>query len=147
MRPLFILLLSLGFTLCACNPQRTAVEETPTKTSTSPVPVTATNKPSATNTPNITPTEPLVPSITTKPSPSLIIPAATICRKTPSEYGLFAHGISKDAHLDLLGKDATEKWFLVVNPGSSGGKTCWVASRNAEIIGDLVDIPYASVIQ
>ncbi len=147
MRPLFILLLSLGFTLCACNPQRATVEATPTKTSTAPLPVAATNKPSATNTPSITPTQTLMPSPTTKPSPRLIIPEATICRKTPSEYGLFAHGISKDAQLDLLGKDATEKWFLVVNPGSSGGKTCWIARRNTEIIGDLADVPYASVIQ
>lgn len=142
-----IIFLTILIALSSCTPPAIKSTATPSQAPTETISKTATNKPSATPIPTETPTPTLEPSPTPKPIPSLKIPAATICRKMPSEYGLFAHGISKDAQLDLLGKDATENWFLVVNPGSSGGITCWIASRNVELIGDLADIPYTSAVQ
>ncbi len=142
-----IILLTILTSLSSCTLPSAESAVTPSQAVAETISETATRKPSATPIPTEKPTPTIEPSPTPKPIPSLNIPAATICRKMPSEYGIFAHGISKDAQLDLLGKDATENWFLVVNPGSSGGKTCWIASRNVELIGDLEDVPYSSAVQ
>jgi len=143
---IIIILISI-FPLYACTASKTMTSTPPMPVITGTNPATATIIPSETPQPSLTFTPTSLPTATHQPAPRLEIPAATICRKMPSENGLYAHGISKGAQLELLGKDVTENWFLVVNPGSSGGKTCWIASRNVVIIGDLADVPYASAIQ
>ncbi len=144
--PISILLAAIG--LAACTPRTAVLEPTAAPAATVAPAPTHTSAPTETLPPTVTPLPPTPePTLTATAAPALVIPAATICRKTPSQYGLFAHGISSNADLELLGRDATGEWYLVINPGSTGGKTCWIAAINVELVGDPGAVPFASAVQ
>jgi hypothetical protein len=155
---IFLLALSLGLILSACN-----LSPSPTSTPTSrdtEVPLTQTSLPTlaatATLTPVLTatPTEPTAPFETSTATPTeeptitpiptyailrgVVIPEKVSCRYGPGAMYLYLYGMVKGAIQDVIGRTDTGKWVLTRSHGDN--KSCWVKTEFLELNGDVMSV-------
>jgi uncharacterized protein YraI len=131
---IYSILTLLLFVSTACSPEAT-VPDTPTPTPqiiiTSTLPPTLTPLPSAT-------LEPPTPTVAVQPVEGQTTAQLNV-RSNPSETGDLLGTIDIFAKVQIVGKDPTSGWWMIVYPESSNG-TGWVTAQYVQAT-DTQDVP------
>ena len=131
---LYALIVILIFITTACSPEAT-VPDTPTPTP--QVIITSTLPPTLTPRPSATP-EPPTPTVAVQPAEGQTTSQLNV-RSAPSESGDLLGTVDIFAKVQIVGKDPTSGWWMIVYPESPTG-TGWVTAQYVQAT-NTQDVP------
>lgn len=135
---LFIILTSLLVLSTACSAEVVAVPDTPTPTPL--VIITSTLPPTQTPRPSATP-EPPTPTVEVAPVEGQTITQLNVRSASSAESNLLG-SIPPATKVQIVGKDPTSGWWLIIYPESPTG-TGWVTAQFVQV-ANTQDIPVVS---